>query len=67
MSNAIGLSFFWLFGLFWVFFPKPVVRFYKWFHSGSSLVQQLQPRHARNAGLLWLMVMTVVTYATWRQ
>jgi hypothetical protein len=56
---------FWAFGVVWVVFPERVLQFYKWFHPDSSHVQQTEPRHIRNAGLLWLAMMVVITYAEW--
>jgi hypothetical protein len=53
------------FGLVLVLFPAPVLRFYKWFHGPRALrVQQLEPRHARNAGIVWIVIMAVIAYAT---
>ncbi len=58
---------FWAFGAIFVLFPQEVTRFYKWFHGPeASMVQRLEPRHARNAGFVWLVVMAIVTYAEWR-
>jgi hypothetical protein len=52
-------------GLVPVLFPASVVRFYKWFHGPHALrVQQLEPRHARNAGIVWIVIMAVIAYAT---
>jgi hypothetical protein len=57
----------WAFGLVFVLFPVQVVRFYQWFHGPQArAVQQLEPRHARNAGLVWLVITAVVMYTEWR-
>ena len=52
---------FWLFGAVMVAFPSAVWRFYRWFH-GPALEDRIQPRHVRNAGVFWLIVMAITTY-----
>jgi hypothetical protein len=61
---VIGLALFWLLGLVWVVFPKTVLRFYLWFHGPALDGRNLQPKHVRNAGFFWLLVMAAVTF--WR-
>jgi hypothetical protein len=56
----------WLFGLVCVVFPAHVLGFYRWFHGHDEIhLQQTEPRHVRNAGVLWLLLMAAVTYFDW--
>ena len=65
MVDWLMLLLFWCFGLVWVFFPARVLRFYVWFHGSGILRRGNKPRHIRNAGILWLIVMAVLTYVEW--
>jgi hypothetical protein len=56
---------FWLCGMALVFFPTRVWQFYAWFHGPAFAASGNKPRHIRNAGILWLVVMTWFTYVEW--
>ena len=53
---------FWLFGIVLVVFPNAVHDFYRWFHDSDFERCGNQPRHVRNAGIVWLIVMGVSAY-----
>ena len=57
-SDIAGLIAFAAFGLWWIAFPRSVIRFYSWFHRGRIRL----PRAAvvRVAGALYVTLLIVV-------
>ena len=47
------------FGLWWVAFPRSVIRFYSWFHRGRTSMPS-RPSGVRLAGALWVTLVVVV-------
>ncbi len=60
VSDAVGSTFGVAFGLWWVFLPNSVIRFYTWFHR--SAVQLPPTKGVRLAGLVWLLIIGVVLW-----
>lgn len=57
----------WLFGVVLVLWPELVRRLYLWLlGSHRPQMHQLEVRHFRNAGVVWLVVMAIFSYAEWR-
>ena len=59
---VIALLPFWLFGVVVVLFPNAVWKSYRRLHGPDFERRTLQPRHIRNAGIVWLIVMALATY-----
>jgi hypothetical protein len=64
-SDAIGLTVCLSFGIWFVFAPSSVIRFYSWFHSrqgiaGFGKARVPRPIGVRVAGLLWILLITIV-------
>jgi hypothetical protein len=62
-SDIGGLVLFSSFGMWWALAPRSVVRFYSWFHKGST--SRLTPearsfRIVRILGLLWVVLVITV-------
>jgi len=63
-SDYVGMTFFLIFGGWWLFVPRSVVRFYSWFHG-----EKLKEKWGRNppstfvvrlVGLLWITLVLAV-------
>jgi len=59
-SDVIGFVVCGLFGIWWVVFPKTVIRFYEWFSRGRARMGR--PAQVRVAGLVWLALMLFVLW-----
>jgi hypothetical protein len=63
-AGTMLLLVFWLLGLVHVLSPKTIFRFYKSLHGAqASGLRLMQPRDIRRAGVVWLIVMSVITIA----
>jgi succinate-acetate transporter protein len=61
-SDLLGLGLFGGFGLWWLAFPKSVIRFYTWFHSRKVRIPS--PRVIRILGAAWMaFVFAVVLFS----
>jgi len=65
VSDYIGFSAGIGFGLWWLVFPKSVTSFYSWFHRGR--VKMPGTLAIRLAGALWIVLVTVVVFLTFRK
>jgi hypothetical protein len=54
-DDVVGFAGFGLFGVWWLLFPKTVLRFYKWFHRGKARMPG--PSGVRIAGALWVALL----------
>ena len=70
LSDYIDMSPFVAFGCWWLFLPRSVVRFYKWFHG-----RRVEERWAKNppstsivrlVGLFWIVLVVTVTILSGR-
>jgi succinate-acetate transporter protein len=57
-SDDVGFALFLGFGLWWVIFPKIVIRFYAWFHRGR--IKPPSVLGVRLAGAMWILLMMIV-------
>ena len=57
----------WVVGLVFVLFPNQVWRFYRWFLGPDFERRNPHPRQTRNAGIVWLVIMAVITAFTWNK
>jgi hypothetical protein len=62
MRDALIMSPFVIVGLVFVFLPARVLRFYEWLHGPSFRRLGNEPRHVRNAGIRWLVLLAVILY-----
>jgi hypothetical protein len=60
-SDQLGFALLLGFGLWWVFLPASVIRFYSWFHRGK--VKLPPPRGIRLAGGLWCAVAGLILWS----
>jgi hypothetical protein len=60
--NDLGIIPFWLFGLWFAFFPRSVIRFYTLLLGEGSRAAQLKTRQVRISGALWLAFMAVMQF-----
>jgi hypothetical protein len=60
LSDYIALIVFGTFGFWWMAFPKSVIRFYGWFHSGKVKVPPTSG--IRFAGVLWIILVSIVIF-----
>ena len=58
ISDVLAIVLFGGFGLWWVFFPVAVIRFYSWFHR--ERVQLPSPAVVRFMGVGWLLLFGLV-------
>jgi hypothetical protein len=49
-------------GLVMIAFPGHIHRFYTWFHGEAYTRRGNQPRHIRNAGIFWLVIVAAMSY-----
>jgi len=63
-SDYAGIAFFGGFGLWWVLFPKSVIRFYTWFHRGRISLAGTEEWKIRLIGGLWVaLVLATAIFA----
>jgi succinate-acetate transporter protein len=60
VQDIVGLVVFVSFGLWWVFFPGNVIRFYTWLHRGKGI--DPKPFGVRLAGALWVLLVVAVAW-----
>ena len=60
-SDYIGFSAVFAWGLWWVAWPGSVLRFYRWFHRGTTKLPG--EKGVRIAGVLWLVLTISVLIA----
>jgi hypothetical protein len=58
LSDALALTLFVSFGVWWVLAPSSVLRFYNWLHGGLRV--QPRPNVVRLMGLLWVLLVITV-------
>jgi hypothetical protein len=59
LSDYLGFALAVGFGLWWFFVPTNVIGFYTWFHKGQ--VKTPSAFGVRLAGVLWILLVTIVT------
>jgi hypothetical protein len=60
----------WVVGLVFVLFPNQVWGFYRWLFGPDwerRNPYQKRTRGTRNAGIVWLVIMALITAFTWNQ
>jgi hypothetical protein len=63
LVDLTAQSIFVLFGLWWLFFPRSVTRFYTSFHQRYGFNRPLpRPLTIRIVGLAWLLLLAVVSW-----
>ena len=62
IDAIVFFVFFIVFGIWFVIFPKSVIKFYTWFHKGKLIFpDNLRPERAvRISGILWLILILCV-------
>lgn len=58
LSDYLGFGLTLGFGLWWLVFPKSVIKFYTWFHRGEAKMPGTFG--IRIAGMLWIVLVSVV-------
>jgi hypothetical protein len=49
-------------GILMIAFPGPIHRFYVSFHGEAHTRREHQPRHIRNAGVFWILIVGLMMY-----
>jgi len=67
-TDYLGFGLFLAFGLWWIFFPQSVIRFYQWFHRGA--VKMPNKSGVRLSGVVWVLLVSAIILTgfgrTWR-
>jgi hypothetical protein len=65
ISDSLGFGVFFAWGVWWLLFPRSVLRFYDWFHHGT--IRLPTPNVIRILGLVWCALMVVVFFVGGRK